>query len=304
VAGYGAQDTTRVSHSHQWLGLVLQLSIMLTVLGLGLTATVQDATFLLRRPALLGRAVFSMNVVMPVVVALIASRFELPLEIKVALIALAVSPVPPILHKRQITAGGSREYAVGLLVAMSLLAIILVPLTVAILNQIFGRAASIGPLAVAKIMLTSVLVPLIAGVLLRRSFPMTEKASAAVLVVAGTLLLVGVALLVYGLWPVVRGFIGNGVVLTLALIATLGLLVGHLLGGPRASDRTALALATAVRHPALALAIATSGKVIEPKSELGAILLYLIVATVISLPYQMWRSRPGNALALKAGIQS
>ena len=42
----------------QWLGLALQASIMLTVLGLGLTATQQDAPYLLRRPRLLARAAY------------------------------------------------------------------------------------------------------------------------------------------------------------------------------------------------------------------------------------------------------
>ena len=62
------------------------------------------------------------------------------------------------------------------------------------------------------------------------------------------------------------------------------------------ADRTALALATATRHPAVALAVATSGSVIraDQKSMLGIILLYLIVATVISIPYRRWRSRRGH----------
>src|SRR5580692_3283580 len=59
----------------QWLGLVLQVSIMLTVLGVGLTATPQDATYLLRRPMLLARAVISMNIAMPIIAALIATTF-------------------------------------------------------------------------------------------------------------------------------------------------------------------------------------------------------------------------------------
>jgi predicted Na+-dependent transporter len=42
----------------QWLGLAIRASIMLTVLGLGLTATPQDATYLLRRPKLLARAIY------------------------------------------------------------------------------------------------------------------------------------------------------------------------------------------------------------------------------------------------------
>jgi len=285
----------------QWLGLILQASIMLTVLGLGLTATFQDATFLFRRPALLLRAVLSMNVVMPVIAAVIATSFALPFEVKVALVALAVSPVPPIIQKKQITAGGREEYVVGLLVAMSVLAIVLVPLTVLILDRVFDRSAAIGPAAVAKIMLMTVLAPLIVGLLIRHWLPASEKASNAIIATAGILLVVAVALLLYGLWPIIRTFIGNGVVLMLAVLAIIGLGVGHLLGGPRPGDRTALAMSTASRHPAVALAIATSGAISEPKPELGIILLYLIVATIVSFPYQKWRASTAGAAPKAVG---
>ena len=194
----------------QWLGLALQASIMLTVLGLGLTATQQDATYLLRRPKLLARAVLSMNVAMPIIAALAATTFALPLEVKVALIALAVSPVPPIIQKKQISAGGRREYVVGLLVAMSVLAIVIVPLTVMILDGVFGSSARITPASVAKIMLLTVLVPLLVGLLIRHWAPAAEKASAAIIAIAGVLLIVATVVLLYGLWPITRTYIGNG----------------------------------------------------------------------------------------------
>jgi BASS family bile acid:Na+ symporter len=119
--------------------------------------------------------------------------------------------------------------------------------------------------------------------------PPAEKAAGAIIAVAGLLLVVGVVLLLYGLWPVTRTYIGNGVVAMLAALAVIGLAVGHILGGPRPGDRTALAMSTSSRHPAVALAIATSGAVTEPKPELAIILLYLVVATFVALPYQKWR---------------
>jgi bile acid:Na+ symporter, BASS family len=278
----------------QWLNLILQASIMLTVLGLGLTASFQDATFLFERAKLLGRAALSMMVVMPAVAIFIATTIALPFEVKVALVALSVSPVPPIIQKKQITAGGREKYAVGLLVAMSLLAIVLVPLWVVMLDRFFDRHAVIGPLKIAKIMLTTVFAPLIAGLLIRRWMPSSNRASGPIMAIAGIFLVIACALLFYGLWPTIRTFLGNGVLLMLIVLAVIGLAIGHLLGGPRPGDRTSLALATASRHPAVALAIATSGAISEPKPELAIILLYLLVATIVSLPYQKWRK--GQAL--------
>jgi BASS family bile acid:Na+ symporter len=282
----------------RWLGLALQASTAFTVLGLGLTATWQDAMYLLRRPKLLLRALLAMNIVMPIVAALMATTFSLPIEAKAALVALAVSPVPPVLYKKQIVAGGRREYVVGLLVAMSVLAIVLVPLTVVILDHAFGRAAVIGPVAVARIMLKTVLAPLLVGLMIRQWVPAAEKASGAVIAVAGTLLVLAAPIVLYALWPTTRMYLANGVALMLAALAAIGLGVGHLFGGPLPSDRTALALSTASRHPGIALAIAMSGTVIELKLKpvLAIILLYLVVAAIVSFIYQKWRAHAAGAV--------
>jgi bile acid:Na+ symporter, BASS family len=272
--------------------LVLQVSIMLTVFGFGLTATFSDATYLLRTPKLLLRTVVSMNVIMPCIAVLIVSFLALPYEVNFALAALTLSPVPPMLQKSQIDAGGRREYVVGLLVAMSLLAIAIVPAAVAIFAHLYGRPATLSPLTVAKIMTMTVLAPLLVALLIAKWFPAVEKAAGKIMTIASISLLLSSVLILYGLWPTVREFIGNGVVLMLAVLAALGLGVGHLMGGPRAADRTVLAMSTSSRHPAVALAIATSGPLGAPKHELAIIVMYLIIATIIGIPYKRWRERP------------
>lgn len=280
--------------AQQYLGLALQLSIALTVLGLGLTATWADATSLLRQPGLLLRSILSMSIVMPLVAVVIAKLFAFPMEVEAALVALAISPVPPVLYKRQLGGGGRREYAVGLLVAMGLLSIVLVPVSVAILNDVFSTSAQVAPLAIGKVILSTVLAPLAVGLLLRQWFPAAEKASSHIIALAGLLLVVGGAMLLWGIWPVTRTFLGNGVCLMLAVVALIGLLVGHVLGGPLPADRTSLALATAARHPAVALTIASAAG--APKqAELAVILLYVVISFIVGMPYQKWRARAAKA---------
>jgi len=72
--------------------------------------------------------------------------------------------------------------------------------------------------------------------------------------------------------------------LAIAAFVVAGLAAGHMLGGPEPEHATALALSTASTHPAIALAVA---KINFPNEMyLGAtILLYLIVLTVITVPY-------------------
>jgi len=211
--------------------------------------------------------------------------------VKVALMAISISPVPPILQKNQIGAGGPLDFVTGLLVAMSALAIVLVPTWVWILDQVFARHAELGPLAVAKIMPTTVFIPLLFGLLIRRFVPAAQRASSAVMAFAGVLLIVVLLVLLWGLRAQIAGFVGNGQVLLIVGLVIAGLIVGHVLGGPIEGDRTSLAMATASRHPAVALAVASSGVVLGAKTELAVILLYLLAATLVSIPYQKWRHR-------------
>lgn len=183
------------------------------------------------------------------------------------------------------------EYVVGLMVAMSVLAILIVPLSLAILDHVFDRDGVVTFGAVAKIMAMTVLLPLGVGLLLRRMWPAVEKASGPVLALAGVLLGVAALLLLYGEWTVTRTFLSSGLVFAMAGVAIVGLAIGHGLGGPLPADRTSLAISTASRHPAVALAVATSGPAGETKPELALILLYLVIATIVTAPYQKWRAR-------------
>src|SRR5688572_27337549 len=109
-------------------------SIALMVFGVGLMSTMRDATHLIRHPGLLLRAVLSMSVVMPLAALWIAIVFGLHPAVKIALVTIALSPVPPFLPGKILRAGGPREFTIGLLAATSVLAIVAVPLSVWLLG--------------------------------------------------------------------------------------------------------------------------------------------------------------------------
>ena len=85
----------------------------------------------------------------------------------------------------------------------------------------------------------------------------------------------------------------DGTVVAMGLFIVVGLLAGHLLGGPATDDRTVLAMATASRHPGVALAVAHLN---FPDEALpAAVLLFLLANAVLSIPYVAWRKRAGAA---------
>jgi BASS family bile acid:Na+ symporter len=275
----------------QLIRLAITASILLLVSGLGLRATAADATYLFRRPALLLRALLAINVVVPVVAAVLAALLDLTPAVKVALLAMAVSPVPPILSGKQLKLGGRASYAHGLLVAASLAAIVLVPLAIEVLGRLFQREAHIGVAVVAKLVGVTVLLPLVAGLAVRRLAPALAERVAPWVSRLGTLLLLGGLLpLLVSTWPGIVSLVGNGTVLVMATVAAAGLAAGHWLGGPDPDDRTALALAASMRHPGVALAIARAN---FPEETLGlaAVLLFLVVSVIVTLPYGARRRR-------------
>src|SRR5262249_11140275 len=101
--------------------MALVASVMLIVCSLGLKATLRDATYLFQRPLQFTRSLLAMFIIMPVLAGILVYALSLPPAVEIAFVALAVSPVPPILPKKALTAGGSRSYALGLLVAAAII---------------------------------------------------------------------------------------------------------------------------------------------------------------------------------------
>jgi BASS family bile acid:Na+ symporter len=84
--------------------------------------------------------------------------------------------------------------------------------------------------------------------------------------------------------------VGNGTLLAMVLLVLVGLAAGHLLGGPDPEDRTVLALSTATRHPAIAIAIAHANFP-DQKLAPAAVLLYVVVSVIAGMPYLKWAKR-------------
>ena len=265
--------------------LAIKVSLALTVLSVGLQATPGDARWLFRHPALLVRSLLSMNVIMPLIAMYVAIAFDVHPSVKLALIALALSPMPPFLPKKGIKLSGETSYAVGLLAAASLLSILLVPASVYTLTALLETPVHIAPSVVAILVGEIVLLPLAVGLLCRRILPALSARVANPIAMMGTILLVLVAIpLLIEAWPAVKLVLVNGTLLAIVLVAIAGLGVGHLLGGPAIEDRLVLALSTASRHPAIAIAIAQATFPGE-KLVTATVLLELVVVTLISVPY-------------------
>jgi BASS family bile acid:Na+ symporter len=271
--------------------LALKASVFLNVFALGLDARYRDAIYLFRNLGRLARSLSSMFIVMPLFAAALAAAFDLHAAVKIALVALAVAPIPPLLPRKVMRAGEKSSYALGLLVAAALLSIVFTPLAFHLLGKTLGAHARMSPATIMQIVLLTVMLPLGAGMLVRNIAPGFAERWPSFIALAATVLLIASAVPILSTsWPTIEALIGNGTLAAITAFVLAGLAAGHILGGPAPEDRTAQALSAASRHPGIALAIA-SANFPEQKLMPAAILLYLIVSAVASIPYLTWRRR-------------
>jgi BASS family bile acid:Na+ symporter len=271
------------------LKLLITASILLLVFALGARATFADATSLFRDlfqpPRRLLRALVAMYIVVPAAATGMGLAFDLATPVRVALLAIAIAPIPPILPGKQLKVGGSSEHVFGLLVAVSVSSIVLVPVMVEVLGGIFGRDSSFGPRQVATLIGTTILAPLAAGLLLRWLAPGWAQPVATWASRLGTLMLVaGVFAVLVASWPAMSSLIAGGALLAMLALSLIAVGAGHWLGGPDPSDRSVLAIASAMRHPGVAIAVGTANVPEEPQLT-AAILLYALVAVIVTSVY-------------------
>jgi BASS family bile acid:Na+ symporter len=274
----------------------LAASALLNLFSIGLKASLQDATYLFRRPGELARALLAMNVLMPLFAVALISIFDFTPAVRIALVALALSPIPPPVPAKEVKSGGSQSYVMGLHVAIGLLAIIFVPLAMAAIGQLRGVALQTSIGRVAIVVFASILIPIAAGIFVHKRAPaFAERIAKPLASISG----LGVAACIVIVWiamaPAMWSLVGNGTVLALVAFVLVGLAVGHVLGGPVPQNRTALAIATASRHPGIALILAKAS--FPGETLVGpAVLLYLLVNAIVAIPYLLWTKRRQPAL--------
>jgi len=278
----------------QFALMALQFSILVAVFGLGLSTTRGALVSLIARPWLMLRSLFAIYVVMLILAVVLVKALHLPYAAGIALIGLALAPMPPVMPNSMIKAGGEAEYASALLVTASLLSVVWIPLAVHWLAVYFGIDVGAAPTGVIKTVLITITVPLILGALTARLLPgLAARLKGPMSAIGGLAVSLATLLVVIATWGGITDQVGHGALVAIVIFAVVGLLVGHLLGGPLPEDRTVLALACAVRHPGVVAAI---GGMVAPNAGVAlAALLALLVCTICTLPYIAWRKRVSAA---------
>ena len=280
--------------ARQLIVLALQVSIIGTVFSFGLNTTHADFRYLFGRPGLLFRSLLAVLIITPLMAIVLVQVFEFQRAAEIALVALAISPLPPLLPSKESKVVGNTSYGVALMALLALLSIVTVPLSVKVLEQVVGRPLNVPTAAIARMVSVAVLLPLLVGMAVRTLRPAVAKRIEPVItLVAKILLILGAVALFAGMWRAILGAIGGGAVAAMLVFVVLALAIGDLLGQPEREHSIVLALSAASHHPAIALSIASANAPNEHFA--GTILLYLLVNLVVGGLYIAWQHRSARS---------
>ena len=266
------------------------ISLAVLVFGSGLGARFSDVVALLRRPGLLARSLLAMLVVAPALAVALVWVFDLNREVAIALVALSISPLPPLLPSRGERAGGRPEYGLGLVLLLAVFGVPVIMVSAEILQTVFGRDYLATPWAIAKLLTLTMLVPLAAGMVLARISPSTARRLEGPLErIQRWLLPIAMIVLLISAAPDIWSLLGDHTLAAVGIFVLGSFAAGHLLGGPDRRFAAVLAFATSCRHPATALALASAN--FPGVDEHAAIALYGVVTAVVGALYTVWLRR-------------
>lgn len=265
--------------------LLIVLSIVLSVVALGMRARAVDVLYLFQHWHLGLKAFAAMFLVVPAVALVLALNFDLRPEVKVALLVLSLSPVPPLLPNKQSKAGGEDCYITSLLIAAALASLAVMPLGLQLFGKLFGVSQYVPVSVVAKTLAITIAAPMLLGFILQKLLGARAGPASHVLGMLAMLLLVVCGLVVLVMVaPAIWRVLGDGTLVALLAMILAGLGAGYVLGGDSRENRAALALASATRHPGVALGVIGAASP-DMRPAMVAVLLFVLLNVVVGIPF-------------------
>ncbi len=265
------------------LALVLQISAIVfpvsSMLMIGLSYTLRDLVGPLRHPDRVFRALVANFVLVPLLAFGLSRLLGLEPSLAAGLMLVGTAAGAPFLIKLTETARADTRLSAALLVLLLPVTVVYMPLVVPLLVA----HASVDAASIAIPLVTTLLFPLVAGLLLdsvrpslgARLRPLASKLSNLSLV-----LLVGSTVVLNA--PLFRNLLGTGA-LTAAILLIIGAFaMGSLLASPGFNPRTVMGLGAAQRNLAAALVVAS--KDFGDPNTLVMVVTFSVLCLVLLFP--------------------
>ncbi|OUL19690.1 bile acid:sodium symporter [Nostoc sp. 106C] len=235
--------------------LALFTFIVFTMLGAGLSLTIQQIWEPLRSPRLVILSLLTNFVLVPVFVYLLVQIVPLSEGLRDGLLIMAVASGPPALPKLAQIVKGNIAFSVGLMMLLILGTIFYMPIVLPLVVQ----GVEINSWDIAKPLLLMMVIPLVIGLFIKAKFAAIAPTIRPILFKlsnAGLLLGLAVRLIIHT--TDIIGLLKTGAIVVCAVFIIFSFSVGYLLGGPGLDTQRVLGVGTAQRNFAAALLVGTS----------------------------------------------
>jgi BASS family bile acid:Na+ symporter len=281
----------------QILQVVAPLSVALIVFAQGLgIAPSTVATYFKRQPWLLFRSLVAAVVLVPAAALAFILLLKPAHGVAIGLAILVACPPAPLMLKAAPKMGGaSAAFMASLHLSLAALALVSVPLILSLLSIPLGIKADVNVGAMAWILARTILLPIGLGLVCRAFFPTFADKVDPILAMAGSIgLLVVVLFALAAFYPALLNMDAWSYLVIVAVCAT-ALGIGHLFGPDQPSEKVTLAVECGVRHPALAVTIATANY--GQAAALPILVPCVITFVAIAMLYMLWQGRLGGKSA-------
>jgi bile acid:Na+ symporter, BASS family len=259
--------------------ITLLAFVVSSMLAVGLSLTVGEILLPLRNRRLVGLALMANFILMPLAAVVIARLLRLEQSLSAGLLLLGTAAGAPFLPKLAAVAKGNLAFAVGLMVMLMALTVGYMPLVLPLLLE----GVSVNPMSIARSLVVLMLLPLAAGLAVKRKYEAVAVRVAPVLnkVSSASLLLLIVLLLATNIRNIAAMFGTRGVLASsIFLLVSFG--TGWLLGGPGPDTRSVLALGSGQRNIAAALVV--GGQNFDDPRVIVMVAVVAIVGLLVLMP--------------------
>ncbi len=263
----------------QFFSILMNLStlvfVVTSMLAMGLSLTMAQILAPLRNTRLVLAALVANFILAPALAYGIGRLLPLSDGLRFGLILVSTAAGAPFLPRLVQLAKADIAFSVGLMTLLVIVTIFYMPVMLPLLM----RGVTVNPWAIARTLILLMFVPLTIGLLINVRY---EQAAARLVpyltkisnIALGSLLISG---LIANLSAIVQ-IIGTAGILAALLFLLSCLAAGFLLGGDDVSIRPVVALGTAQRNVAAALAVATANFAQDP-----AVILMILVLGLVDL---------------------
>jgi predicted Na+-dependent transporter len=254
-----------------------QLFLLVFVIGsmfsLGLSLTMKQILDPLKNLRMVVLALVANFILVPILAYALALVFNLDDSLRTGLILLATAAGAPFLPKLVDVAKGNIAFSVGLMVLLMVVTIVYLPI---VLPLLLGDV-QVNPWDIAQSLIVMMLIPLAIGLFIKARYSETAAKIQPTFGMASNLALITLTILGLVLnFSSMIALVGTFGILAGIIFILVSLVIGYLLGGSDARDKSVMGLGTAQRNISAALVVAAQNFTAD-------VITYLLVIAIIGL---------------------